>query len=80
LPADREIPGCKKNGRPTQKPEVYRSNVVLYLDSTATRIIMITVNVLIVKRTAFLATDNAPYALAQHRIAGLEMKYRACIS
>jgi len=66
--------GCKRNGRPTQRPVVDRANVVLYLDITATQIIMIIVTVLIIKRTAFSATDIAPYALAQHRIAGLEVK------
>lgn len=33
----------QENGRPAQRPEVDRSNVVLYLDITATQIIMITV-------------------------------------
>jgi len=80
LPADREIPGCKRKGRPAQRPKVARANFVLYLDITVIQIIMIIVNVLIIKRTAFSATDVAPYALAQHRIAGLEVKCRVCIS
>lgn len=80
MSADREIPGCKRNGTPAQRPEVDRANVVLYLDITATHIIMILINVLIIKRTAFSATDIAPYALAQHRIADLAVEYRVCIS
>jgi len=33
-----------------------------------------------VERTALSATDIAPYAVAQHGLADLEMKHRACIS
>jgi hypothetical protein len=36
---------------------------------------MIIINVLIIKGTAFSATDIASYALAQYRIAGLDVKY-----
>jgi hypothetical protein len=51
---------------------VGRANVVVYLDTTATQIIMI----IAIKRTALSATNIASYGLAQHRIEGLAVEYR----
>jgi hypothetical protein len=65
----------ESNSRPQ-----HRANVVLYVEITATNIMVIIMNVLIIKRVALSATGITPCALAQHIIAGLTVNYRVFIT